>query len=528
MEKALGKTAKSVFVLGLSIFLNGYLPGLTPTYESQALAEGEILAVTSKSIVSPSDELVLGAQLLAQFQQPRVALVIGNSAYEDAALRNPVNDATAVKNALESLGFEVTFLTDQDWHSMDRAIEDFSEQLQPNGVALFYYAGHGVQVDGENYLIPVNAQLRRERHVNREAISLSNILEMMEESETAVNILIIDACRNNPFYRQWRSNSGRGLAEIISPPEGTIISFATEPGSVAEDGDGFHSPYTSALLQHIETSNLDIGLMFRRVRGTVSSSTDGFQRPRTDVALNDIFILNPSSITSSGTPLQPTESLTLAEETSSAQGETSALGTSSSSISTLGDIDLSRNPIIFAAEGNDIEAMYEQLNAYLAEGDWQRADGQTWELVRQIGNRRDHSYDRLEHSEYLSFSCEDLREINRLWIGHSNQHFGYSVQLHVLYENNVTTEAFSNRGDSYRRVARDLNWPTNQRVNSSRTQEPGIYSGNRINFEISSPRGHLPLTGWRFDRAGSTVLLIRAEICGLQPTSPSSDLISNS
>ena len=489
----------------------------------------------------------LEPQLLAQQQQSRVALVIGNGAYDDAPLGNPTNDATAVKDALEGLGFQVIFETNLDWHSMDRAIEDFSERLQPGGVGLFYYAGHGVQVNGENYLLPVDAQLSRQRHVNREAVSLNTVLDFMENAENTVNVVIIDACRDNPFYRQWRSNSGNGLAEIESPPEGTIISFATEPGNVAEDGNGPHSPYTAALLEHLDEP-IDIGLMFRKVRRTVFQNTEGFQRPRTDDALIGEFSLNPpSNISRPASPIITNSDPTLNPASEPSENIPSPSSVPSSATirptpvtpippsvpettpETSPVIDLPETSpvpspslprsIIFAESESNVESMYEQLESYMESGEWQKADGQAWELIRQIGNRRDNSFDRLESAEFFSFPCEDLRSINNLWIEYSNRHFGYSVQLDVIHENNATAQDVYDDDDLYVDIATDLGWPTNRRFTSARRQQSGIYDGDHINFELDAPRGHLPLIGWRFRRAGGTALLIRAERCGLQPTS---------
>ncbi|NCR19893.1 MAG: hypothetical protein GPJ22_23170 [Microcystis aeruginosa LL13-03] len=224
-------------------------------------------------------------QLMAQ-KQPKVALVIGNANYEEGALSNPVNDATDMAKALRELGFEVTLLQNQDLRSMENAINDFSRQLRKGGVGVFYYAGHGVQVEGENYLIPLKAQLLNEKDARYEAVALGKVLNAMEEARNQVNIIIIDACRDNPFYRRWRSSrrgsNVRGLT-AVSPPSGIIIAYATREGNTAADGVGQrNSPFTSALLENIKKPNIDVQLMFRRVSTSVKEKTNAVQQPWTE------------------------------------------------------------------------------------------------------------------------------------------------------------------------------------------------------------------------------------------------------
>ena len=238
--------------------------------------------------------------LLAQQQQPRTALVIGNAAYLEDALVNPVNDATDIAEALRSLGFEVTLLLDQDLRAMKGALETFNQQLQIGGVGVFYYAGHGIQVDGENYLIPLNARLERQSDVRFEALALGQVLNAMEDSDAEVKIVMIDACRDNPFHLLWRSgtrtlSTQRGLAFEV-PPEGTIISFATSPGREADDGEGRNSPYTASLLRHIKTPNLDVNAVFRAVRADVMNTTQQRQVPWYQESLVGSFFFETGSI----------------------------------------------------------------------------------------------------------------------------------------------------------------------------------------------------------------------------------------
>ncbi|MGK7886549.1 MAG: caspase domain-containing protein [Crocosphaera sp.] len=240
-------------------------------------------------------------QLIAQ-NLPRKALVIGNAAYRKGGLNNPVNDANAVAKALRDLGFDVTPRTNLNLRSMHEEIEQFSQELTEGGVGLFYYAGHGVQVQGENYLIPLEAQLKREKDVKYDAYPLGKVMNTMEVAKTRINILIIDACRDNPFYRSWRSQNRlitrvKGLEELEAN-QGWFIAFATAPGMVAEDGKEFsNSPFTYHLLRHLKTPGEDIDLMFRRVKKDVLKATNNEQRPWVRNGLLDPFHLNPSTAT---------------------------------------------------------------------------------------------------------------------------------------------------------------------------------------------------------------------------------------
>jgi uncharacterized caspase-like protein len=181
----------------------------------------------------------------------RTALVIGNAAYEMGLLRNPVHDAGDMATTLRQLGFEVTLLHDAAHRPMVEAIDLFSRQLRQGGGGVFYFAGHGIKVSRENYLIPVDARIGREQDVPYEAVPVGRILGGMEDADNQLNILILDACRDNPFARQWRS-SQRGLVGMQAA-RGSLIAYATAPGAVTDDGDGRNGLYTSYLLQYLTT-----------------------------------------------------------------------------------------------------------------------------------------------------------------------------------------------------------------------------------------------------------------------------------
>lgn len=177
--------------------------------------------------------------LEAMRSKKRVALVIGNSAYPSSPLRNPVNDARAMAQTLRGLGFEVLAHQNLGEKAMKRAIEEFGDRLRGGGVGLFFYAGHGIQTAGRNYLVPTDAQIRTERDVEIEAIDVARVLARMEEARNRLNIVVLDACRDNPFGRSFRS-SARGLS-AIDAPSGTLIAYATAPGRLARDGEGASS-----------------------------------------------------------------------------------------------------------------------------------------------------------------------------------------------------------------------------------------------------------------------------------------------
>ena len=223
--------------------------------------------------------ILFGAPALAA---PRVALVVGNSSYEFVpTLDNPINDARLMAETLQGLGFMLVGGGAQlnlDKAGFDKAVQDFGTKLQGADVGLFYYAGHGVQVRGANYLVPINANPTREADVDFQMLDASLVLRQMEGSGTRLNLVILDACRNNPFGGRGLRASGGGLAQMQAP-EGTLISYATQPGNVAQDGADGNSPYTKALAAAIQTPGLDIFQTFNAVGLQVKRATGGSQQP---------------------------------------------------------------------------------------------------------------------------------------------------------------------------------------------------------------------------------------------------------
>jgi len=202
----------------------------------------------------------------------RIALVIGNSAYSSGPLKNPVNDATDMAAALKRAGFTVTLKKNANLQEMVEAIEAFGNNLKRGDVGLFYYAGHGVQVSSVNYLLPISTKINKESDVRFQAVDAGMVLAQMENANNGVNIVILDACRDNPFGKSFRSSS-RGLAIVANAPSGTFISYSTGAGQVADDGEGENSPYTKALLENIAKPGLTINKVFMNVRSKVKRET---------------------------------------------------------------------------------------------------------------------------------------------------------------------------------------------------------------------------------------------------------------
>ena len=243
---------------------------------------------------------------------PKQALVIGNSAYTNTSpLKNPVNDAKSIGNTLQQLGFEVTTLLDVNQRQMEQALRRFGSRLRDqNGVGLFYYAGHGMQVAGENYLLPVDINPSTETDVRYDAIPVGKLLGQMDAAGNGMNIVILDACRNNPFARSFRSES-RGLAQVIAPT-GSFISYATAPGDVAADGEGDNGLFTAKLLTHMRTPGLKLEDVFKRVRADVQRESNDKQVPWDSSSVTGDFFFAPKggetpvvpAVNDSGTTLE--------------------------------------------------------------------------------------------------------------------------------------------------------------------------------------------------------------------------------
>ncbi|MBF0463943.1 MAG: caspase family protein [Nitrospirae bacterium] len=185
----------------------------------------------------------------------KIALVIGNCNYKDNPLSNPANDAALMSKVLTELGFKVTKKINATQKEMKKAIDDFGEEIIGAEVALFYFAGHGAQVNGNNYLLPIGADIKVENDIEYESIDAGRVIGKMDNAKAKFKLVVLDACRNNPFARSFRSDK-RGLA-VMNAPTGTLIAYATAPGSTAEDGTGSNNGvYTAELAKNIKKSGL--------------------------------------------------------------------------------------------------------------------------------------------------------------------------------------------------------------------------------------------------------------------------------
>jgi hypothetical protein len=219
----------------------------------------------------------------------RLALVVGNNNYKVRPLKNSRNDADDMSRSLRTSGFEVIDLRDATLPQMRTAVRQFGDKLLTYDVGLVYYSGHGVENKGRNYFIPVNADILREDEIADQGLDVSLILEKMNTAQKSVNILIVDACRDDPFGRTFRSTS-KGLAQMDAP-RGTIIAYATSPGKVASDGDPRerNSPYTKHLLRAMQAPNKPIEQVFKDVRRAVQDETKNQQTPWENTSLSGDF-----------------------------------------------------------------------------------------------------------------------------------------------------------------------------------------------------------------------------------------------
>ncbi len=232
--------------------------------------------------------------------ETRIALVIGNGSYSFSPLANPPEDARIMTDALSQTGFEVIQLKNASQKKMKQAVREFSDRLKASQqtVALFYYAGHGVQFEGRNYLIPTDADIRSQQDVEFESIDAQWVLDTIKESHSGLSVIVLDACRNNPFAASTRSAT-RGLVRMDAP-RGSILAYSTSPGKEALDGTGSNSPYSHALANAITQPGLKIEDVFKQVRRDVLTSTANTQVPWESSSLTDDFYFSGSTNSSGG------------------------------------------------------------------------------------------------------------------------------------------------------------------------------------------------------------------------------------
>jgi len=228
------------------------------------------------------------SELVAYTKERRVALIIGNSNYKEGKLLNPSNDANDFSMVMSRAGFDVDDLRDASISSMRAAVRKFGDALKKADAGVFYFAGHAVEVKGRNYLIPVGADIRREDEIADQALDVTAVLEKIDTAKKP-SLVILDACRNNPFVRSFRT-SGSGLSSI-EIPTGTLIAFSTSPGKVAADGNGRNSPFTKHLVQQLLVPNMPIEQVMKTVRRNVIEETRGQQVPWENTSLTADFII---------------------------------------------------------------------------------------------------------------------------------------------------------------------------------------------------------------------------------------------
>jgi len=237
--------------------------------------------------------LALASPAQAVPQDRRVALVIGNAAYPTAPLKNPVNDARDMAAELRGLGFEVILRENASLRQMEDAVDLFWQSLRKGGTGLFFFAGHGLQVKGVNYLVPVDARISVEQDVKSLCLDANRVLGRMDNAGNALNLVILDACRNNPFARSWRS-ADQGLAKMDAPT-GTLIAYATAPDSVAADGAGRNGVYTQHLLRQMKRPGLKVEDLLKQVRIGVLNDTAKKQTPWESSSLTGDFYFRPGA-----------------------------------------------------------------------------------------------------------------------------------------------------------------------------------------------------------------------------------------
>jgi hypothetical protein len=231
--------------------------------------------------------------------QTRIALVIGNSAYQKVVnLANPAHDAQDVSEALKRLGFTVNTVIDANFDGFRRALRDFGRMAPKADMAVFYYAGHGVEIDGNNWLLPTDAELKSDIDARTEAIGLRSAMEAVATAKT-LGLVILDACRNNPFSSMRRAGLTRSVQMLglapVEPADNVLVAYAARDGTVAADGAGRNSPYAAALLKHIETPGLEVDFLFRNVRDDVMAATNNEQQPFVygSLSSNEIYFKPP-------------------------------------------------------------------------------------------------------------------------------------------------------------------------------------------------------------------------------------------
>ncbi len=431
------------------------------------------------SVVGQIRDSNTAPQLLAQQRQSRTAVIIANYDYEgDDNLDGPRQDAAAMYEKLKSLGFDVPPpTTNANKQQMEQAIRDFVQRMHakgPGGANVFYYSGHGIQINGFNYLLPVGlANTSSEIDVEYNAVRLDYVANKMYSVVHDFNFLIIDACRNNPLLRRWNRPKGPGSQGLtfIAPPTGTMIAYAAEPGEVARDGDD-NSPFTANLLNYLSLPGITIYEILHRVRNNVREQTNGGQIPVWEGSPNDYrFSFNSEdSFVTAATPQSssPIQELPLpASSSGPAQELEFELPYDFRSRST-------EPTLISATTGVN----YQPLRDALIAGNYRLADNTTGNLMLRAVGREQEGW--FQDEALSNFPCEDLRLIDQLWLDHSDGKFGFSVQQQIYQSLGGIL------GQYDKSVAERLSNQVGWRLNIERRF--------RVNYDFyDAPTGHLPV-----------------------------------
>jgi len=259
----------------------GEISRLIEKYQGRADFQKQAPAIVAEVITSDEVNLIPSTA-----GGKRTALVIGNSSYKFGVLDNPANDAQDMARVLKLAGFDVTQVINANREKIDTAVSQFSQKLG-GGVALFYYAGHAVQVDGHNYMIPIGEDIDSQAKVKYRGVDIDQVLSEMGMARSGLNIVVLDACRDNPLPKESRSAS-RGLARVKSP-SGTLIAFSTSPGETASDGEGRNGTYTKYFLHYMKVPDLPIESVLKGVSRSVKKATNNKQQPWVETSFDGEF-----------------------------------------------------------------------------------------------------------------------------------------------------------------------------------------------------------------------------------------------
>lgn len=302
----------------------------------------------------------------------RVALVIGNGAYQLAPLKNPANDARDIAATLKKLGFEVIHKENASKKVMLDALSDFSRKLPGAEAGLVFFAGHGMQVNGQNYLIPVGSRVEAENDVEFEAVNAGRMLAKMEDARCQTNIVILDACRNNPFARSFRSSTS-GLAKMDAPT-GSLIAYSTAPGSVAADGSGRNSVFTKHLLKYMKQPGLHIGDILMRSRVDVLNETGQKQVPWESSSLTGYFYFTGATTASVEKPQTAPPALQANTEEDTRRAIRDVMNMSTRAVN-------NRDYYAFVSLYSN-DAVLTQSDGYLSINEWmKRVTKKKWEIM---------------------------------------------------------------------------------------------------------------------------------------------------